>query len=135
MFNFVNRKGVALFMVLAMLLVVVILANVILNIVLNQARLTKHQASRIQAKYAAMAGVNYAIEALRIGLPSGWPIPVAGSPNQYDMCSGCIVNESYLPSSIARVEITVAASADCNPPPPTGVPVCISARAIYTYTP
>ena len=134
MFNFLNRKGVALFLVLAMLLVVVILANVILGMVLNQARLTKHQASRIQAKYAAMAGINYAIEALRTGL-SGWSIPAAGSPNQYNMCAGCIVNEPNLPSSIARVEITVAASSDCNPPPPTGIPACISAKAIYTYTP
>jgi Tfp pilus assembly protein PilX len=132
MFNFVNRKGIALFMVLAMLLVVVILANVVLTIMLNQARLTKHQTSRIQAKYAAMAGVNYAIEALRTG---SWTIPVAGSPDQYNMCNGCIVNEPDLPSSITRVEIIVAASADCNPPPPAGIPACINAKAIYTYTP
>lgn len=64
------KKGIALVMVLGTLLVVVILAVIILNIILSHSRLTQHQVGRIQAYYAAMAGINYALEQLRTG---NWP--------------------------------------------------------------
>ena len=60
-----NKKGIALLMVLVTLLVVVALANVIMNIALSQTRLTHHKISRIRAYYAAMAGVKLAYENLR----------------------------------------------------------------------
>ena len=54
-------------MVLGMILIVTILATVILSIILNQSRITHHQVSRIQAYYAAQAGMNLALERLRTG--------------------------------------------------------------------
>ena len=62
-----NNKGIVLLIVLATLLVVTILGNIILNTVLSQSRLTHHQISRIRAYYATQAGMNYAIEMLRLG--------------------------------------------------------------------
>lgn len=61
-----NKRGVALYLVLAVLLMVVILANIILGLVSSQSRLTQHKVKRIQAYYAAQAGVNYALEMLRL---------------------------------------------------------------------
>jgi Tfp pilus assembly protein PilX len=69
-----NRRGVALIMVLGTLLVVLTLANIILNIILSQSRLTHHQVSRIQAYYAGLAGVNYAIDKLRLGNDPEWSV-------------------------------------------------------------
>ena len=59
-----QKQGAILLMVLGTILVVVILASVILSIILSHSRLTHHQVSRIQAYYAAQAGVNLAIENL-----------------------------------------------------------------------
>ncbi|MCX5714045.1 MAG: hypothetical protein NT033_04405, partial [Candidatus Omnitrophica bacterium] len=60
-------RGTALFLVLAVVFVVVALANIILSFMHSQSRLTHHQVSRIQAYYAAQAGMNYALEQLRTG--------------------------------------------------------------------
>ena len=60
----ISQKGVILFMVLVSVLMTVILAGIILNIITSNARFSQHQVSRVQAYYAAMAGVNYAIEKL-----------------------------------------------------------------------
>src|SRR3989338_8459923 len=68
-----HKRGVVLFIVLGTLLVVVSLATVILSLILSHARLTHHQTSRIHAYYAALAGMNYAIEKLRVGTDSNWP--------------------------------------------------------------
>lgn len=134
MFNFLNRKGVALFLVLTMLLVVVILANVVLSLVLSQARLTHHQASRIQAKYAAMAGVNYALEQLRNG---SWAYtPVNSCPD----AAGCLLSLADFPSSIGEIKIILCpqgttcagTTSPCNPP--AGYNFCINSTTTYTYT-
>lgn len=133
MFNFVNRKGVALFLVLTMLLVVVVLANVVLNLVLSQARLTHHGASRIQAKYAAMAGVNYALERLRNGT---WSYP-ANCPNP----GGCALPLTDFPSSISEIRVIfcpqgvtcAGSSSPCTPP--TGYTFCVNSTTTYTYIP
>ncbi|MDD5347746.1 MAG: hypothetical protein PHT59_03940 [Candidatus Omnitrophica bacterium] len=76
-----NNRGVALYFVLAILLVVVILANIILSFITSQTRLSTHQVKRIQAYYAAQAGVNYALEQLRINNPD-WVVddPAAVPP-------------------------------------------------------
>lgn len=130
-----NKRGVALFIVLATLFVVLILGNVILNIVSSQARLTHHQVSRIQAYYAAQAGMNYAFESLRTG---SWLPPGAGGSNTYYLCNGCTtppnINEPDLPHSVSNVTIVVAdRNAPGCVPPAAGIPVCIKATATYTY--
>lgn len=150
-----NNKGVALYIVLTMLLVVVILANVILSLVLSHSRLTHHQVSRIQAYYAAQAGMNLAMEMLRTGDPN-WPMPAPPVPGYYQcyLCnSGCpnlcdINDAGVLPVSINSVTITIANNGvtalnpdatpvlGCNPCTPAGgVPVCICTTVNYAYTP
>jgi len=62
-----NNKGVVLIIVLGTLLVVTIIGNIILSTIVSQSRLTHHQVSRIKAYYASQAGMNYAIEMLRLG--------------------------------------------------------------------
>jgi len=127
-----HKRGVVLFIVLGTLLVVVSLATVILSLILSHTRLTYHQTSRIQAYYAALAGMNYAIEKLRVGNDSNWP--AAGSYNRYLCRSGCSgpgdVNDPYLPNSIQQIKITVGS-------PGTGISGTrpISTKATYTYTP
>ncbi len=103
------RKGVALYMTLFAILLVIILANIILRMMSSQSRLTHHQVSRIQADYAAMAGVNIALEMLRI---NKW------SEGTYGLCkTGSTACDSYadklfdndLPPNIQKVEITIGA--------------------------
>ncbi|MFA5004806.1 MAG: hypothetical protein WC561_01610 [Candidatus Omnitrophota bacterium] len=62
-----DKRGVALFITLAAVAIVIILANVVLNIMSTQGRLTHHQVSRIQAYYAAQAGMVYTMEMLKSG--------------------------------------------------------------------
>jgi len=132
-----NKKGALLFIVLATIIVVVTLSIVILRIMLSQSRLTHHQVSRIQAQYAAKAGVLYALDKLRLNNDPCWQdrIPVAlyvrnmrrlGDPS----FPTCDIIEPDLPLSIDHVEITVDV-------PASGVSGTrkVSAKTIYTYTP
>jgi len=68
-----DKKGIVLLLVLGTILVVVILGGVILNIMLNQSRITEHEVRRIQAYYAALAGVNFALEQCRVGNWQAYP--------------------------------------------------------------
>jgi Tfp pilus assembly protein PilX len=119
-----NTKGQLLFIVIGTIMVVAALSTVILRIMLSQSRLIHHQVSRIQAQYAAKAGIIYALDKLRRNDDVGWP-----TSGQYvkTMCqSGCDINEPSLLNSI-RVNITVY---DLG----TGVSGTrkVSARAVYT---
>lgn len=128
-----NKKGVALFMVLGTLLVVIILANIILNFILSQSRFTHHQVSRIQAYYAAQAGMVYALEQLRTG---AWRFPVNCSNP-----AGCPVSDTDFPPVIKEVkvifcpptQICAAKSTPCIPP--LGCNFCIDTLVNYTYNP
>lgn len=112
-----NKKGIVLFIVLATIMVVVVLANVIMGIISSQARLTHHQVTRMQAYYAAQAGMNLAMENLRTGT---W------TTGTYSLCSaGCTVNDPNIPY---RVDITISA-----PDPNTGIRN-VSITTTYTYT-
>ncbi len=137
-----NKKGVILFIVIGVIMVVAMLSIVILRIISNQSRLTHHQLSRIQAQYAAKAGVLYALDKLRRNDDPSWTniIPPAISVVKR-MCrqSTCPDGNSAdiiesgpngLPSSIQQVDITVY---DLG----TGVSDTrkVSAKATYTYTP
>ena len=127
-----NRKGVILFIVLGVIIVVATLSTVILRIILSQTRLTHHQVSRIQAQYAAKAGVNYALEMLRTN-DADWP--ATGEYTRVMRRSGSAspdFDESNLPASIDRVEITVYDPS--TNPGPSGTRK-ISAKAVYTYVP
>jgi hypothetical protein len=135
-----SKKGVLLFIVLMTIMIVVILGNIILSIMSSQGRLTTHQLSRIQAHYAAMAGVNYAYEMLRLGAAGGWPMP---TPNS---CPSFPLHDLDFPQSISNQTVTVwvagigASPPTCppaNPPcnPLGGTGACIYAQADYTYTP
>lgn len=70
-----SNKGFALFVVLGILVIAIVLTNVVLSLILNHARLTQHQTGRIQGYYAALAGVNVALENLRTGVWSYVPDP------------------------------------------------------------
>lgn len=71
-----SRKGAILFIVLGVLMVVAFLATVILRITSNQARLTHHQVTRIQASYASKAGMILAFEKLRLGVWTQDPVAI-----------------------------------------------------------
>jgi Tfp pilus assembly protein PilX len=132
-----TKKGIALFMVLGTLLVVVILAFIMLNIILSHSRLTQHQVNRIQAYYAAMAGINYALEQLRIG---AWTF---NNPN--NSCQdpvGCnLPPDPDFPNAIQYVNIifcptgTLCAGASASCQPPAGSDFCVNSTAHYASPP
>jgi len=126
-----NKKGVVLLIVLGTLLIVVSLATVVLSMMLSHSRLTYHQTGRLQAYYAAMAGINYGLDKLRVG---SW---IAGS----DCTTGCTMsfdNDDFKPSILVNptngVTITITQSGSSGCQAPTGS-ACVSATAEYTYTP
>lgn len=123
-----KRKGVVLFAVLGTILVVVFLTNVILTIIGSHSRLTHHQISRIQAYYAAWAGINFAYEKLRLNNDPLWPLP--SSSGSYTRT----VPDTFTISGVARnVSVTVKGRNLCPAPlPPAGVIACIDASVNYT---
>jgi hypothetical protein len=133
MFKFIdNKKGVVLIMVLGTLMVVTLLASVVLRLISSHYRLSHHEISRIQAYYAAMAGVNYAIDKLRMGND-----PVCWSDSgDYTRrlcrtgCSGCDINDPDLPPHIQQVEINIG-----SPDPGKGNSLPITATTTYLYAP
>lgn len=62
-----NRKGAILFIVVGIIMVVAVLAAALLRTISNQSRLTHHQVTRIQAQYAAKAGMVLVFDKLRRG--------------------------------------------------------------------
>jgi Tfp pilus assembly protein PilX len=101
-----NKKGSILFIAIGVIMVVAVLSTAMLRIVSNQARLTHHQVSRIQNIYAIKAAIVYATDKLRRNDDPLWP---ATGPNYVrTMCrSGCDINETDLPISVERIDITV----------------------------
>ncbi len=102
-----HPKAAALLIVLGIILIAVILANAIMNIMLSQSRLTQHQVNRIQAYYANLAGMNYALDRLRVKDPD-WNLGIGNSPITKTLCrSGCNITELNLPTGIRQVNITI----------------------------
>jgi Tfp pilus assembly protein PilX len=129
-----GRKGIALLIVLCSIVIVAILANIILSVALNQARLTKHRISRVQAYYAAQMGMVYGIEKVK----NGWT--GAGEDRWYiykkDACSSAplpaqCTEEHWLPPSILNV--TIVRKQDSSGPYVGPLYYNISANATYTY--
>jgi Tfp pilus assembly protein PilX len=128
-----GKKAVVLFIVLATIIMVATFASVILSIMLNQFRLTHHQTSRIQASYAAQAGVNYAIEKLRLGNDPNWTSTgwfkhrMCWTTGATTACSSAgDILEVDLPRSIEYVEIAVWTISSGTR--------TITSKASYTYT-
>lgn len=129
MFRFSRKaKGVVLLLLLGTILIVMTLAGVASYLILNQSRVGQHQINRIKAYYAALAGINLALEKLRVG---NWTIvqPYALCRNNVtcnDVCVDCFEEDLDIPY---RVNITISA-----PNPTTGIRT-VNATTDYTYTP
>jgi Tfp pilus assembly protein PilX len=126
-----NRRGIILFIVIMVVMVVAILSTIILRVVTNHSTLTHHQVSRIQAEYAAKAGVIYALDTLRRNDAAAAACWAGGGMIMRKAgLAACVVLEPNLPSSVTQVNITVGA-------PGSGISGTrrVSARATYTYTP
>lgn len=126
-----DKRGVILIVVMGTIAVIVVLANVVLRIMTSQASLTQHQVSRIQAYYASMAGVNYALEKLRLGQ---W------SAGLYSICNsgGCDVSDPEFPSptsNVTRIDIRITSRGNPTYCPSSSVPAdihfCVQATAVY----
>jgi len=61
----VNRKGVAIYLVLVVLIVVVIFSNAIISFISSQSQLTYKQIRHVSAFYAANAGIRLAMANLQ----------------------------------------------------------------------
>jgi len=130
------KKGQLLFIVIGTIMVVVALSAVILKIMLSQSRLIHHQVSRIQAQYAAKAGIVYALEKLRRG---DWVYTVLPARNDCAGPSGCPVTDSAFPPSINSVKVIFCPSGSyctgspfqCQPPLGTGINFCLNTTVTY----
>lgn len=115
-----SKKGAMLFIVLATLLVVATLANGIMTFVLSHYRQTHHQVTRIQAYYAAMAGMVLAMDNLRSG---SW------TTGSYQLCkSGCAApnkTDSDIPYNVT-INISAANATNIR---------TLTIAVPYTYTP
>jgi type II secretory pathway pseudopilin PulG len=105
-----NRKGIALYLVLAVLIIVIIFANIILSSISSQSQFTYHRVRRIQAYYAAQAGINAAFEGLKANDTAWVPDPIT-SARTVRICqeaqAGCNFNDTDLPASINFIDITI----------------------------
>jgi hypothetical protein len=135
-----NKQGIVLFIVLGTIFIVIILGNIILSIILSQSRLTHHQISRIQAYYAAQAGINYALEMLRITpTKGGWSVGIncmPASPCTHAFSTGDFKPASIIGNSVSiiiRSPQSVNPGAPCFNPP--GNSACVYASVDYTHTP
>lgn len=132
-----DKRGIAIYLVLGALIMAVVLARVVLNIILNQASVSHHRQSRVQAYYAAQAGVNYALEKLRTG---AWTFTSCTN------AAPCVVDfEDDFPASILYFTnsskkqfriifcangTTCANTTNCTPP--LGFNYCIDSAVKYT---
>ncbi len=84
MFKMINdKKGFALMVVLAFTIIIVIIAGTVLAILTSQGRLSEHQFRRTLAYYSANAGIQYALEMLRLGTTNfdGYTCTCCDDPN------------------------------------------------------
>lgn len=139
----INESGIALFIVLATLFVILLLGDITLKFIASQNRFTHESVNRIQAYYAAKAGMNYALEMLRTG---GW---FYTSPLSHSCANpaGCLMptNPNEFPASISSVRIILCDSGaicqgpsgnegspfPCQPPTGTGINFCVNTSVRY----
>ncbi len=123
------KKGIALLMVLGTIIVVITVAGAILTLMTSHTRLTHHQVSRIQAYYAAQAGMNYALEMLRTNATGWGPTSVPITKTICPAPSGCDIPNSGLPYNI-----TVTIWPMNSDPDGSGPAISISGTAPITVT-
>ena len=135
----INKSGIALFMVLTTVVVIVLWGEVTLKFMASQNRFTHESVNRIQAYYAAKAGMTYALEMLRTGTWTFTPVNSCSPP------AGCLFNEPNFPSSILsfdsssnrqfRVIFCPSGSFCSDSPfqcqPPVGINFCINTTVTY----
>lgn len=128
-----DKKGIVLLIVIGTVFIVIFLANVVLSIITSQSRLTHHQVSRIQAYYASMAGVNYALERLRVGTWNATTSCTDAAP-----CQLASLDPNFsttFPPSVSQVSIIIRPPQSANPSNPCynppGNSACVSATANY----
>ena len=146
MFKFFKKKsGIILFIALMTLLIVVLLANVVLSLMSSQSRITQHQIGRIQAFYAAQAGMVYALEMLRKGTASGgWNQASCGPPANPPGCVrpdasfSASIRDPVAPNTARQVRIvfcptgSICAPSTTRCTTPAGITFCINVTADYT---
>ncbi len=128
----INKSGIALFIVLATILVILLLGEITLKFMASQNRFTHESVNRIQAYYAVKAGMNYALEMLRLGT---WSFPAnCAAP------AGCVIptlpNE-FPPSIVLPIKVIFCPPGNlcagspfqCLPPP--GINFCINTTVTY----
>ena len=127
-----GNKGLTVVLVLMTIFLVVLLANILLIVITSQSRLTHHKVSRIRAYYAAMAGINLAIDNLR---RNTWQV----NRNYCINCTSGIppadrVNDNTLPYVVM---INIGAVGADPPGPAQAIPgvAPITVKATYTYNP
>lgn len=142
-----NKFGVALFIVLATILVIILLGEITLKFMASQNRFTHESVNRIQAYYAAKAGMNYALEMLRIGPASGGWFYTSPLSHSCANPAGCLMptNPNEFPASISSVRIILCDSGAicqgpsgnegssflCQPPTATGINFCVNTSVTY----
>ncbi|MDD5130231.1 MAG: hypothetical protein PHS66_04170 [Candidatus Omnitrophica bacterium] len=126
-----GKKGAILFIVIGIILVVVILSTITLRVIANHSRLTHHQVSRIQAMYAAKAGMLYALDALRRNDTTAVAcLTGTGMIMRRSGSAACVIVEPELPASVSQVDIIVG-GIDTGPSDTRRV----RSKATFTYTP
>jgi hypothetical protein len=129
MFRF-RRKGVVLLLLLGTILLTTILAGIVSYLVLNQSRLGQHQISRIKAYYAALAGINLALEKLRLGEWGTTDMP----PYQYSLCRNS-TGSSCSGALDFEEDWAIPYRVDINITDPVNGIRNVTATVNYTYTP
>lgn len=129
-----------MFMVLATILIVVVLANVVLTILSSQGRLTRHEVGRIQAFYAAQAGLIYTMEEIRLGTWTGSSVKyycMALTNGGIGQCIDVASPDATIPydwqltkSGAYKVQIKVYFDGTGNPPVNT---IRLDSKVDYTY--
>jgi len=135
----INKSGIALFIVLTTVIVVVLLGDITLKFIASQNTFSHESVRRIQAYYAAKAGMNYALENLRTRT---WTFAPNSCPNAAGctICKtggGCTVNDDTFPASIQLVRVifcpsgTICASSPFSCEPPSGINFCVNTTVTY----
>ena len=116
-----DNRGAALILVLTLVLTLATLASIGVGQIVSQARYTHHNMSRVQAQYAAQAGMVYALEMLRKGSAGGgWqagvhclpgsPCPLPMAANEFPQTINSIdivINPGAGPQNTAEIITTV----------------------------
>lgn len=135
-----NKKGVILAIVIGSIFIIFVLAGIIAGLITSHSRLTRLQISRMQAYYAGMAGINYALARLSLPSSSAQAWTSASCPN----ATPCEVTDSW-PNYVKSVKVifcdpgatcgNAGYTTPCTPIPGPGLNFCVYSVVDYTYTP